>query len=89
MRFRLWAPACARRSSCCSLARDPARNLRCTRSPTAGSKPTSTDAAAGTRYRFRIDGGIDASRSGLALQSATTCTAPSEVVDPLAFDWQR
>ncbi len=85
-RFRLWAPS-ARRVEL-ELATDTARSdLPMTPQADGWYESIASGAGAGTRYAFRIDGGI------VVPDPASRCNpedvdAPSMVVDPEAFDWQ-
>ncbi len=75
------------RSSSSSTVRDSRAKARdVSARATAGSRSTVADAPAGTRYAFRIDGGLSVP------DPASRCNpddvhAPSMVVDPLAYDW--
>ena len=85
-RFRLWAPA-ARRVDL-QLATATARSDLPMAAQEGGWYETVVaDAPAGSRYAFRIDGGI------VVPDPASRCNpddvdAPSMVVDPEAFEWQ-
>jgi maltooligosyltrehalose trehalohydrolase len=84
-RFRLWAPA-ARRVDL--LLASPAWRAELPLEPLAdGWHERSAAAPAGSRYAYRIDGGMSvpdpASRA-----NPDDVHAPSLVVDPLAFEWQ-
>ncbi|MEO8303896.1 MAG: malto-oligosyltrehalose trehalohydrolase [Betaproteobacteria bacterium] len=85
-RFRLWAPAASRVDL--ELATLAARSsLPMSRGADGWHEAITSDAAAGSRYAFRIDGAAvvpdPASRS-----NPEDVDAPSKVVDPEAFDWQ-
>ncbi len=84
-RFRLWAPA-ARQIDLLLEDRETRRETEMTALGDGWFQVDASDAGAGTRYSFRIDGGVivadPASRS-----NPDDVHAPSMVVDPLAFDW--
>ena len=84
-RFRLWAPAAARVDLV--LASDAARAELPMAPIDGGWYECVTEAPAGTRYGYRIDGGIivpdPASRA-----NPEDVHAASQVVDPQAFEWQ-
>ncbi|TAK46477.1 MAG: malto-oligosyltrehalose trehalohydrolase [Betaproteobacteria bacterium] len=84
-RFRLWAPAAGRVAL---LLASSATRAELPLAPLAdGWHECIADAPAGSRYAFRIDGGMSvpdpASRA-----NPEDVHAPSMVVDPLAFEWQ-
>src|SRR5512134_1070251 len=85
-RFRLWAPG-ARRVDL-ALAHDVAR-AELSMAPHEGGwyETVAPDAPAGTRYAFRIDGGI-AVPDPASRFNPEDVHAPSLVVDPLAFEWR-
>jgi maltooligosyltrehalose trehalohydrolase len=84
-RFRLWAPA-ARRVDLVATAGSTRLDFPLQSEAAGWWSAQVASAAAGTRYGFRIDGGIvvpdPASRS-----NPEGVHAPSAVVDPLEFDW--
>jgi maltooligosyltrehalose trehalohydrolase len=86
VRFRLWAPG-ARRVDL-SLEGGPEATLLPMEAAGGGwHRIDCAQASAGSRYRFRIDGGLlvpdPASRA-----NPDDVHGASQVVDPLAFDWQ-
>jgi maltooligosyltrehalose trehalohydrolase len=85
-RFRLWAPA-AREVSLLLVRGQEAESVVAMQAQQAGWFESKVPAPAGTRYRFRIDGGRivpdPASR-----RNNDDVHGSSEVVDPLAFDWE-
>ena len=85
-RFRLWAPG-ARRVEL-ALAHDVAR-AEVAMAPHAGGwyETVAPDTPAGTRYAFRIDGGI-AVPDPASRFNPEDVHAPSTVVDPYAFEWR-
>jgi malto-oligosyltrehalose trehalohydrolase len=84
-RFRLWAPGARRVDVALGDAASSAM-LAMTAAEGGWFEAVARDAGAGTRYRFRIDGGLHvpdpASRS-----NPDDVHGPSMVVDPLAFEW--
>lgn len=85
-RFRLWAPG-ARRVDL-ALAHDRAR-AEVAMAPLEGGwyETVAPATPAGTRYAFRIDGGI-AVPDPASRFNPEDVHAPSMVVDPLAFEWR-
>jgi maltooligosyltrehalose trehalohydrolase len=85
-RFRLWAPG-ARHVELLLGAGEAVQAHALARNDDGWHEATIDDAAAGTAYRFRIDGDLrvpdPASRA-----NPDGVHAPSRVVDPHAFDWQ-
>jgi maltooligosyltrehalose trehalohydrolase len=84
-RFRLWAPA-AREVELQLSVRDSAQELAMTATPDGWFEIGVADAPAGSRYAFRIDGGLTVP------DPASRCNpddvhAPSMIVDPLAYAW--
>jgi malto-oligosyltrehalose trehalohydrolase len=84
-RFRLWAPA-AREVDLELTVRDSARRLSMSAARNGWFEIAVTDAPAGSRYAFRIDGGLSVP------DPASRCNpedghAPSMIVDPLAYAW--
>ena len=86
VRFRLWAPA-ARKVDLCLVGSNGSRTL--SMEPRAqGWFELATDAAtAGTKYRFRIDGGQEVPDPASRFQSEDV-HGPSEVIDSTTFNWQ-
>ncbi|MBV8736235.1 MAG: hypothetical protein JO007_03070, partial [Alphaproteobacteria bacterium] len=83
VRFRLWAPRAARVSL--HLEVDPAVELPMERKTDGTFILTTAVAQPGTRYRYLVDGNRypdPASR-----RQPNGVHGPSEVVDPLAYDW--
>jgi maltooligosyltrehalose trehalohydrolase len=83
VRFRLWAPA-AREVEL--VLHDPARALKVPSIGDGWFELTTSDAHVGSRYGYRIDGGVEvpdpASRS-----NPDDVHGPSEVIDSTAFEW--
>ena len=84
-RFRLWAPA-ARSVELDLSVRDLRRVLPMARQDSGWFEARVTDAPAGARYAFRIDGGM------VVPDPASRCNPDdvhqaSQVIDPLAFAW--
>jgi maltooligosyltrehalose trehalohydrolase len=84
-RFRLWAPA-ARQVDLLLADRETRRETEMTALDDGWFETNATDAPAGTRYSFRIDGGITVADPA-SRANPDDVHAPSMVVDPLAFDW--
>jgi maltooligosyltrehalose trehalohydrolase len=86
VRFRLWAP----QARGVALVLEEERSQRELPMPAAagGWFGLATDAArAGSRYRYRIDGGLAVPDPASRFQPADV-HGPSEVIDPGAFDWR-
>ena len=86
-RFRLWAPA-AREVELQLGVHDSSRELAMTATPDGWFEIGVADAPAGSRYAFRIDGGLRVP------DPASRCNpddvhAPSMIVDPLAYTWNE
>jgi len=85
-RFRLWAPT-ARQVELDLARHGSRRSVEMSALADGWFEATVADALAGTRYAFRIDGGITvpdpASRS-----NPDDVHCPSMVVDPLAYEWR-
>ena len=77
----------ARRGRDARHRRDDARRARAA-APTAGSRRASPTSRAGTRYAFRIDGGITVPDPASRFNPDDVHGA-SIVVDPLAYDWRE
>lgn len=84
--FRLWAPDA--RSVTLVLEQDPARPpVKMERIEEGWFAATSTEAQAGSRYRFMIDGGLLVPDPASRFQPEGVF-GPSEVIDPAAFNWE-
>ena len=86
VRFRLWAPDAGRVELVLESPRGPARILPLEKYADGWIDFTTGEARAGSRYRYRIDGGTQVP------DPASRCNpqgvhGPSEVVDPEAFAW--
>ncbi len=88
VRFRYWAPSCAQ-AMLEIVAEDVSvkATQRMRRGEGGWHECVAAQAGAGTRYRFRLADGLSVP------DPASRCNplgvhGPSEVVDPLAFDWQ-
>ena len=86
VRFRLWAPAVSHLELCLGEG-DDCRYLPMT--PEAGGwfSCRTDQACAGSRYRYRLEDGMRVPDPASRYQPAGV-HGPSEVVDPLAFDWR-
>jgi maltooligosyltrehalose trehalohydrolase len=85
VRFRLWAPA-ARRVELLLYGARGTRELELARLGDGWFGCATAAAAAGTRYRFRIDGAHEVADPA-ARRNPQGVHGPSEVVDPCAFTW--
>ena len=86
VRFRLWAPA-AQRVELCLEGSAASTSLAMDAAEDGWFELRTAQARAGSRYRYRIDGHLQVP------DPASRCNpddigGASEVVDPLAFDWQ-
>jgi len=85
VRFRLWAPA-ARQVELMLHESRGTRSLKMSAQPEGWFELVTSEARAGSRYRYRIDNEIEvpdpASRS-----NPDDIQGPSEVIDPTAFEW--
>jgi maltooligosyltrehalose trehalohydrolase len=85
VRFRLWAPAADRVDLC--LAEDSGeRILPLIREPDGWFGLLTEQAAPGSRYRYRIDGGLRVPDPASRFQPLDVL-GPSQVVDPLSWQW--
>ena len=86
VRFRLWAPAAHEVELVLHDNSDAPRQLQMSAQPDGWFELITRDARAGSRYRYRIDGGMEvpdpASRS-----NPDDVHGPSEVIDASAFEW--
>jgi maltooligosyltrehalose trehalohydrolase len=84
VRFRLWAPS-AKVVALVIKSATGGRAIEMTPQPDGWFEVTTDAAQAGTRYKFRIDGGLEvpdpAARANDDLEGA------SIVIDPLSYDW--
>ncbi|MFA7097756.1 MAG: malto-oligosyltrehalose trehalohydrolase [Gammaproteobacteria bacterium] len=86
VRFRLWAPAAARVDLC--LERNGmVRELPLQPVGAGWYELVTAAAAAGSRYRFRIDGGLCVPDPASRFQPDDV-QGPSQVIDPHAWEWQ-
>jgi len=83
--FRLWAPGARRVDVALGDATAPAM-LAMTAGGDGWFEAVARDAGAGTRYRFRIDGGMHVPDPA-SRRNPDGVHGPSMVVDPLAFEW--
>jgi maltooligosyltrehalose trehalohydrolase len=85
-RFRLWAPDAGRVELCIE---PPGRERRVRMNAVSGGWFEATaEAAAGTAYRFRIDGGLPVPDPASRFQPRGM-SGPSQVVDPAAYRWRN
>ncbi|MHB8549993.1 MAG: malto-oligosyltrehalose trehalohydrolase [Acidiferrobacterales bacterium] len=85
VRFRLWAPA-AHEVTLCIQDGGAARTLPMKILQDGWFELTTGIARPGTRYRYRIDGGVEVPDPASRHQPQDV-HGPSEVIDPLAFGW--
>jgi maltooligosyltrehalose trehalohydrolase len=85
-RFRLWAPA-ARQVELDLSLHGSRRALEMTALADGWFEANVADAPAGTRYAFRIDGGITVPDPASRF-NPDDVHCPSMVVDPLAYEWR-
>jgi len=85
-RFRLWAPA-ARQVELDFSVRGSRAELEMSALPDGWFEATVADAPAGTRYAFRIDGGLTVADPASRF-NPDDVHRPSMVVDPLAYEWR-
>jgi malto-oligosyltrehalose trehalohydrolase len=85
-RFRLWAPA-ARQIELDLAVHGSRRSLEMSALADGWFEATVADAPAGTRYAFRIDGGITVPDPASRF-NPDDVHRPSMVVDPLAYEWR-
>lgn len=83
VRFRLWAPAAERVTLCLA----DGAELEMAPSPDGWFGLITELATEGTRYRYRIDGGMEVPDPASRFQPEDV-HGPSAVVDPAAFPWQ-
>ncbi len=86
VRFRLWAPDCDSVTLCLS-GRGGDREIAIARRADGWCEAVIADAGAGTRYAWRIDGGMRVPDPASRFQPDDVHGA-SEVVDAAAFRWQ-
>jgi malto-oligosyltrehalose trehalohydrolase len=82
-RFRLWSPAAERVEL---WLEEPGRAISLPRDAGGWAEYVTREAPAGTPYRYRIDGGQLVPDPAARFQPGDV-HGPSEVVDPLAYDW--
>ena len=85
-RFRLWAPA-ARQVELDFTVHGSRRSLEMSTLADGWFEATVADAPAGTRYAFRIDGGLTVPDPASRF-NPDDVHRPSMVVDPLAYEWR-
>jgi malto-oligosyltrehalose trehalohydrolase len=85
-RFRLWAPA-ARQVELDFAVRGSRAELEMSALADGWFEATVADAPAGTRYAFRIDGGLTVPDPASRF-NPDDVHRPSMVVDPLAYEWR-
>ncbi|MEA1051680.1 alpha-amylase family glycosyl hydrolase [Lamprobacter modestohalophilus] len=87
--FRLWAPAAEHVEllwSAATASGQAAQSLRMHRSEDGWHHFELTEARAGDRYRYQIDAGLAVPDPASRFQPDDV-HAPSQIIDPLAFDW--
>ncbi len=88
VRFRLWAPAATRVDVCLAGGGpEPHTVLPMHAEPGGWFRLVTGHAAAGTRYRYRIDGGREVPDPASRFQPQDV-HGPSEVIDPAAWAWR-
>ncbi len=87
VRFRLWAPDCQSVSLCLE---GPQANteIPMQRSETGWCETVVAEAGPGTRYRFRVDGGLRVPDPASRFQPDDIHGA-SEVIDPASYPWRQ
>jgi malto-oligosyltrehalose trehalohydrolase len=83
-RFRLWSPGASQVEL---WLEEPGRAIAMPRDAGGWAEYVSRDAPAGTRYRYRIDGGMLVPDPAARFQPDDVHGA-SEVIDPLAYPWR-
>jgi len=86
VRFRLWAPAARQVELMLHEARGNPRPLRMAAQADGWFELVTSEARAGSRYRYRIDGRTDVPDPA-SRRNPEDIMGPGEVVDPRAFDW--
>jgi maltooligosyltrehalose trehalohydrolase len=84
VRFRLWAPAA--QSVQLKLSGTKSKQLPMSRLDGGWFELLTSEAAAGSRYKFEIDGTQEVADPASRFQPEDV-HGPSEVIDPTAFDW--
>ena len=85
VRFRLWAPA-ARQVELLLRGPQGTRALQMAQAGEGWFELVTAEAGAGSRYLYRIDGGLEVPDPASRLNSEDV-HGPSVVVDPTAFEW--
>jgi len=85
VRFRLWAPG-ANRVDLCLEQREPKMTLPMASEPEGWFSLTTERAQTGSRYRYRIDGGLGVPDPASRFQPEDV-HGPSQVIDPLHWQW--
>lgn len=85
VRFRLWAPA-ARGVELCLVGADSSNLFSMEARDDGWFEIVTAEAAAGTHYRFKIDGGPEVPDPASRFQPLDV-HGPSEVIAPAVFDW--
>ena len=86
VQFRLWAPR-AKSVAVCLCNPDEANPVAMERVDDGWFQTASPSAGAGSHYTFHIDGGSRVPDPASRFQPLDV-HGPSEVIDPIAFDWQ-
>jgi malto-oligosyltrehalose trehalohydrolase len=86
VRFRLWAPAAKQVDLALDDGRGVAQNLPMSAQPEGWFELVTSQAGAGSLYRYRIDGGTEVPDPA-SRRNPNDVHGQSEVVDPATFDW--
>ncbi len=86
VRFRLWAPAAARVDLVLESPAARQRSVPLERGADGWAELLTGEAHAGSRYRYRVDGGMPVPDPA-SRRNGEGVHGPSEVVDPGSFDW--
>jgi maltooligosyltrehalose trehalohydrolase len=87
VRFRLWAPKAQRVDLWLEDSSQDSSSIELKKQESGWFELNTNSATVGTRYRFQIDGDIKVPDPASRFQPSDV-HAPSEVIDPQAFDWK-